>query len=225
MRTLWAVMLLAGVSSPADGQDRRLWSVAVYLGSSSSGAAGGLEAAMIANGYTEPFGGCSPFLGCVPESPSPSSYSHANPWLITARYDAREHMGVEMVLGQSAAGTTSGNRQGQALNVEYGGVVAAPLASLGTRRIRAGIGPAMLRSHWTYRNTSDGSSSQVATTSLGWLGSVTASLPVGSRLELRLTGQHRGFGSTTVRPAAPFPRATVRPTHTYVAGGVGLRFF
>ncbi|MFN2565112.1 MAG: hypothetical protein ABR499_08910 [Gemmatimonadaceae bacterium] len=209
-------------------RDLRRWGVALYLGSSVGGPASDLESAMTAGGYTEPFGGCDPFFGCVPQSPSPSSYSHANPWLLSIRYRARGPFGVELLLGQASAGTTSGRRSGETLDIEYGGSVAAPLASVGTPYLRVGVGPALLRSRWDYRDSNDGSKDRVTTRAFGWIGNAAFAVPLWSSFEVSVIGQYRGFGATRVGPspsgAPTLAAATVRSAHFYAAGGLGMTF-
>jgi hypothetical protein len=217
----------SGQANPAS-RDLDRWAVAVYLGSASGGPAPDLEAAMTASGYTDPFGGCTPFFGCVPESPSPSSYSHANPWLLSIRYRARGAYGTELLLGQSSSGRTSGNRQSERLSIEYGGTILAPLAAAGTRHLRLGMGPALLRGNWNYRDSGDGSQEQLTTHTFGWIGNAALGVPLWSRFELGVTGQYRSFGRTTVGPSPStspsLAAATVRTTHWYAAGGIGLTF-
>lgn len=223
----WLPPMAIAQAPPASDALRR-WAVSVYLGASAGGPARDLEVAMSGGGYTEPFGGCTPFFGCVPESPSPASYSHHNPWLLSIRYRARGAYGAELLLGQTSTGTTSGRRQGQTLDIEYGGTVVAPLASIGTPHLRAGIGPALLQSRWNYRDSGDGSQDRVTRNTLGWIGNAALGLPIGASFEAGVTGQYRGFGATTVGPspsgAPTLGAASVRTAHWYAAGGVGVRF-
>ena len=197
--------------APGRGQ----WTIAVYLGSSSGGPSRDLEAAMVSGGYTDPFGGCDIFI-CVPESPSPSAYSHANPLLLSIRYRMRGPYGAELLVGQSASGTVSGRRESEILNVEYGGTLIAPVASVGSRKFQLGIGPALLRGSWTYHNTSDGSRSRESSSTLGWLGMSTLALPIGPVFQVQATAQYRGFGDARVRGAR------INGAHWYVAAGVGI---
>lgn len=217
---LVAISLLSA-SSAAHGQasrpayDNGRLSLAVYLGSFSGGPSRDLAASMKAAGYTDPFGGCS-FLICVPESPSPSAYSHANPLLLSIRYRVLSQSGLELLFGQSASGMVSGNRRGEHLNIEYGGTVVAPVATVGGRRLYGGLGPALLRGHWTYQNSADGSESRESTITLGWIGTGTVVLPIGRVFQAHGTGQYRGFGDARVR------HGPAGGSHWYVAGGVGI---
>jgi hypothetical protein len=213
---LWFVLAARAVyaqsSVAASGRGR--WTVAVYLGSSSGGPSSDLEATMVSGGYTDPFGGCDIF-GCIPESPSPSSYSHANPLLLSLRYRVDGPYGAELLIGQSAAGTVSGRRQSEFLDIEYGGTLVAPVASIGARRVQVGLGPAFLRAHYHYR-TMNGSTTGESSTSLGWLGTATVAWPIGPVFQLQGTGQYRAFGDARVRGAQ------VSGAHWYFAGGLGV---
>lgn len=210
-------MLVAAAAhgqSSVSASGRGRWTVALYLGSTSGGPSADLEAAMVSGGYTDPFGGCDIF-GCFPESPSPSAYSHANPLLLSLRYRVRGLYGVELLVGQSAAGTVSGRRQSEFLDIEYGGALVAPVASIGTRRLQLGLGPALLWGHWNYR-TMNGSTSRESSTSLGWIGEATVAWPLGPMFQIQGTGQYRGFGDARVRGAS------ASGAHWYVAAGVGM---
>lgn len=219
--------LLAG-QAPGTIQSGQRWAMSLSLGSSAGGPTRGLEAAMVSGGYTEPFGGCSPFVGCIPETPSPTSYSHANPWLLGVRYRVRGNYAAELLIGQPSSGSTSGNRAGEHLDIDYGGTLIAPVGSLGLEHVRIGLGPALLRGDWDYRNAMTGASERVKTHTLGWVGSATLRLPVGPILDVQVTGQYRGFGTTEVRPhrgsSSGFPAARVNASHSYVAGGLGIAF-
>ena len=232
-RTLLMLCLLAlaeraVAQRPLDGEGQRRVTVAVYLGGSSGGPARDVEAAMVAGGYTVPFGGCD-FLLCVPETPSPSSYSHANPLALSVSYRLHARYAVELLIGQGASGTVSGRREDEQLLIEYGGTFVAPLVSLQLGRAHVGLGPALLRGAWTYSNSSDGREARERTNALGWIGSAAVEIPIRSRLALRATGQYRGFGTTTVRGrrcggvGTALPSARVRGTHSYFAGGVAVR--
>ena len=213
--------LVAAQQAPV-AADRRPWVIVVYLGSSSGGPARDLEAAMSAGGYTQPFGGCD-FLLCVPETPSPSAYSHANPLVLSISRRLRAPYAAELLIGQAASGTVSGRREDRQLHIEYGGTFVAPLVAIRRGSSSFGAGPALLRGGWTYHDTSDGRESRETTNTLGWIGHATVGVPIGSVLRLQATGQYRGFGTTTVRGGrGGFPAARVNGSHWYAAGGLGV---
>jgi hypothetical protein len=114
------------------------------------------------------------------------------------------------------------------LDIDYGGTIFAPLALAGTRHVRVGIGPGLLRSHWTYRSLSRGTLDRTTTRTFGWIGNAALAVPLGFGFEIGVTGQYRGFGATTVGPSpsgsAPLAAAPVRSAHSYVAAGLGLTF-
>jgi hypothetical protein len=223
--------LVAVLSADVAAQDAaktrtRKLSVTVYVGNVASSTASDLERAMRSSGYTQAFGGCSPFIGCVPNRPSPESYSHANPSLLAVRYAVTEHYGFETLVGGGAQGTTSGRSSSEILDVAYSGTVLASMLSAGTSAIRVGVGPALLRANWDYRSPdspSNGAVERVRTTSAGWVGSATARWSIKPRFYAEGTAQYRGFASPAVRPrqsGRPSGRASV--SHSYMGLGVGL---
>lgn len=196
--------------------------VAVYVGSTASATARDLETAMRSAGYTQEFGGCDPFFGCVPTRPSPESYSHANPSLFAIRYAVTERYGFELLIGGSATGTTSGRSTTETIDLGYGGKVLAPMLSAGSSGARVSGGPALLLANWSY-SSPDGNSERVKTISLGWVGGATVRLPIVSRLYLEGTAQYRGFTSPTVRPSQPGrPAGRARVSHSYLGLGIGV---
>lgn len=203
---------------------RRRLTLTAYVGNVEGFTASDLESAMKSSGYTEPFGGCDPFFGCVPTRPSPESYSHANPSLLAVRYAFSDHYALEALFGGGAQGTTSGRSSSELLDIAYGGTVFAPVLSAGTSALRVGLGPALLRANWDYRSQDDPSRNQrVRTTSVGWVGTATARWTFKPRFYAEGTAQYRGFSSPTVRSrqsGRPSGRANV--SHAYLGLGVGL---
>jgi hypothetical protein len=181
---------------------------------------------MAANGWDQPSGGCG-MLGCLPESPSHTSSSYANPLLLGLRYHLGSFYTAELMVGQALSGTTTG-RRGDHLNIEHNSTMISPLISAGPRYARASVGPALLWTNWTYWEAADrGRDEQMTTLVPGWVGGVAAEIPIGSRFLVELQGQYRGFGSTDLKSHRgaqnTFPAVTVRSSHRYLAAGVGVR--
>ena len=201
--------------------------ISAIVGNTRSGTAVDLERAMRSAGYTEDFGGCDLF-GCVETSPSPHSYSHANPSLFAIRYALTEHYGVELLLGGGAQGETSGRAPNdEFLDLAYSGTVIAPTLSVGVWSLRALVGPALLRANWDYRSSSSSINTlqSVRTTSLGLLAGASGRLPIFKQLYLEGTAQQRLFSAPTVRPSqAGRPAGPARVAHTYWGLGVGMGF-
>lgn len=207
-------------------QETGRWTITMYLGATLGGPAGDLEAAMVANGWNEPNGGCGMF-GCWPESPNPRSSSFANPILLGVRYQLRSFYAAELMVGQALAGTTTG-RRGDHLNIEHNSAMVAPLLSAGTRYVRGSVGPALLHTNWTYWEAADrGRDEQMTTFTPGWVGAVGAEIPIRSRFLLGFQGQYRGFGSTDLQShrgaQKTFPAVSVSSSHRYFAAGLGVR--
>jgi hypothetical protein len=180
-------------------------------------------------GFTTPFGGCAGFLGCFPESPSPNSYAHDNPWLVTVAYRLpRRPLGVQLLLGGGSAGITRGRSPATTLTVDHDGTFVSPQVWIGSRSLRVGAGPAIEWHRWQ-TSGGPGAASQ-ATRSLGVTGGVAATVPVWRALGFELTAQARAFrearlagtgGSGGTRGGLP---ATASVSHWYIGAGPALRF-
>src|SRR5687767_12978207 len=85
----WTLMAALGTHATAQSETsirKPKFTISAIVGNTKSATARDLEDAMRSAGYTEDFGGCDPFLGCIPPTPSPDSYSHANPSLLAMQY-------------------------------------------------------------------------------------------------------------------------------------------
>ena len=233
-----AWMLVAALGTHATAQSatqtpKPKFTISAMLGNTKSATASDLEDAMRSAGYTQDFGGCFPSfgfsIGCVPPTPSPESYSHANPSLLAMRYALTDHFGVELLFGGAAQGTTSGRSMGEILNVFYSGTVVAPTLSAGTYRLRAIAGPALLRANWDYHSAdapSNGAVQRVRTTALGFVAGASARFPIVKRLYAEGTAQQRVFRAPTVRPSqAGRPAGRARVAHSYLGLGVGVGLY
>ena len=181
---------------------------------------------MRAGGYTTPFGGCDIF-GCAPTSPSPASYTHANPILISLRGPLRiPRVGLEFFVDQGARWSTEGRRTDRVIRMDYGGTFGAATVTLTSSRLRLGAGPMFLRGWWHYLDTRTGDSDQQRFTRIGRLGSAGASIPIGPRAVLEGIAQYRALPATRVRSSSIAPNMTsfeARFSHIYLAAGIGLR--
>lgn len=210
------------VAAPLDTR----WVLSVFLGMTKGGPSSDANAAMRAGGYTTPFGGCS-FFGCVPAWPSPESYTHANPMLISVRGPWRPpRLGLEFFVDQGAKWSTEGRRADRVVRMDYGGTFGAATATLTAPRVRLGVGPMFLRGWWYYLDTSNGDHDEQTFTRLGLLGSAGASLPIGPRIVLEGNAQYRALPATRIRGSSIAPDLSsfdAQFSHAYLAVGVGLR--
>ena len=202
------------------------WVLSVFLGATSGGPSPDADAAMRAGGYTTSFGGCSIF-GCVPESPSPASYTHANPILISVRGPLRPaRLGLEFFVDQGSKWSTEGRRADRVVRMDYGGTFGAATVTLNAPRVRVGVGPMFLRGWWHYLDTSNGDHDEQKFTRVGLLGSAGVSVPMGPRVILEGIAQYRAFPATRVRSSSIAPDMSsfdAKFSHAYLAAGVGLR--
>ena len=201
------------------------WVLSVFLGGTNGGPSPDADAAMRAGGYTTAFGGCSIF-GCVPESPSPASYTHANPILISVRGPLRPaRLGAEFFVDQGSKWSTEGRRADRVVRMDYGGTFGAATVTLNAPRVRVGVGPMFLRGWWHYLDTSNGDHDEQKFTRVGLLGSAGVSLPVGPRVVLEGIVQYRAFPARirSSSIASNMSSFDAKFSHAYLAAGVGLR--
>lgn len=181
---------------------------------------------MRAGGYTTPFGGCST-SGCVPESPSPASYTHANPMLVSMRGPLRApHLGLELFVDQGAKWSTEGRRVDRVVHMDNGGTFGAATITLTSSRFRVGAGPMFLRGWWHYLDTSNGDHDEQTFSRVGLLGAAGASLPIGPRIVLEGIAQYRALPAARVRSSSIAPNMSsfdAKFSHSYLAAGIGLR--
>lgn len=203
--------------------------VSVVLGTFGGGAAPALERGMRDAGYTMPFGGCGGIFGCFPESPSPNSYAHDNPWLLTVAYRLpRRPLAVQLLFGGGSAGITEGRSPDGTLTVDHNGTFVSPQAWVGSRFVRVGAGPALEWHRWQTNGNSTASTQ--TTRSLGVVGGIAATLPLWRALGLELTAQARAFREARLQEtsgpgfARGMPATTASVSHWYVGAGPALRF-
>ena len=203
--------------------------VSGVLGGFGGGPEGSLEAAMRDAGYTTPFGGCG-FFGCFGPDPSPNSYSHHNPWLLTLAYRLPGRPGgVQLLLGGATAGATMGRSGDGTTTVDHSGNFLAAQLWAGSRVVRASAGPAVAGHEW---ETYDGSAAaRQTTTSLGVVGGLAVTVPVWRALGLEVTAQGRAFRAADYEGKAASgtggagaPRVQASVSHWYVGAGPALRF-
>ena len=203
--------------------------ISVVLGGFGGGPAKALERTMRDAGYTTPFGGCGGIFGCFPESPSPSSYAHANPWLLTAAYRLpRRPLGVQLLIGGGSAGVTDGRAPDGTLVVDHSGTLISPQAWVGSRFVRVGAGPALEWHRWEINGSS--TSATQTTRSLGVAGGVAGTVPLWRALKLEVTAQARAFREARLEEtrgaalARGLPALAASVSHWYVGAGPALRF-
>lgn len=208
----------------------RRWTVVMDVGTTSSGPAESVEAAM----RTARLGDTCNCFGVRVPHPFSSTGLGAEEFSaqFVARYAVRPAWSVAMVFGDAPIGSTLGYRAPiHFLTVEYGVTTLAAVLSAVIGPIEIGAGPAVYRVHAVGGGDAGALPLSSSVTRLGGLAHVRAGFPTRSRLFLDLTFSYRTVGSISIGPFATspadpviLPSTSVPYNHWFAAIGPGLRF-
>ncbi len=220
-------------AGPASMPARR-WDVTLSLGTTSSGPASDLEAAMRAAGFDDTF----PDVYGSGGHATPFSYTGASDegasWMIAAHYAVSPRYAVGLIVSDSPIGTTYGLRAPlDSLDIHYSARAVAPTFSVRlSDAIYVGVGPAFFMTKAYQYEYYAGAETRYSANKVGALVELGASVPVRSRFFATASLQYRYVGNVTIGPfeslvadhPATLPATSVSFNHLFFSLGVGVRF-
>lgn len=219
-------------SVQAPTQPASRWFVTASLGTTSSGPASDIEAAMVAAGFNRPSPGFAGPPVAHPFSRTGAGDSGAS-WMVDVHRDVGRNLLLGLMVSDAPIGVTYGHHDPDLfLNLTYSVFTIAPTVAFRiSDSVHLGIGPAVYSAKVRQAPSGGGEAKSQSATKIGAILDFGLKIPAQSRVFAVVSLQYRYVGRTRIGPfesslgqnSATLPATEVSFDHFFASAGVGVR--